>query len=193
MAIRDGLTIDLDNARTEPVVRKGKLRYVAQPPQPAPKRAFKALAGLLVAVLILAGLYYAYTQRDVPDRLRLDLEKTTFQPGEEVGVTVFLVNDGPRKHSYTFTSSQLFGLEVRNATGDIVAEYSENATAATKQVTLGPYSKERLGVFLWNQTTLVIDGENETWVQVQPGNYTIRAYFKGSADIAAERRITIGF
>lgn len=192
MAIRDGLTIDLDSARTEPVVRKGRLRYVPEPRQPAPRRALKALAGLLVAVLIFAGLYYVYTQRDVPDRLRLDLDRSVFAQGEEVRASVFLVNDGPKEHSYVLSTTQLFGLEVRNSTGGIVAEYLPNASADTRHVSVGPGQSLLLGEFTWNQTEHVLEDLNETWVQVPPGDYTMRAYFKGSADIAAERRITIG-
>jgi len=192
MAIRDGMTIDLDEARTEPVVRKGKLKYVAPPRQPAHRRVQKIAAALLVAVLVFGAVYYFYTQRDVPDTLRLSLDKSTFSAGEEIVVAVHLQNNGPKSRSYVLSTSQSFGLEMMNSTGGIVAEYAPNATQQTRQLVVEPGQSLRLGEFSWNQTLHGYDGENETWTQVPAGDYTIKAYFKGSADIAAEKRITIG-
>ncbi len=192
MAIRDGLAIDLDEAKTEPVVRKGKVRYVAPPPQSGPGRVLKIAAALLVAVLVLGAVYYLYTQRDVPDTLRMSVGKAAFAAGEEVCVTVFLQNNGQKSHSYVLSSSQSFGLEIRNLTGGIVAEYAPNATPELRQITTRPGESLRLGDFAWNQTARQYDGGNETWAQVPAGDYIIKAYFKGSADIAAEKRISIG-
>jgi hypothetical protein len=192
MAIRDGLTIDLDKAKTEAVVRKGKLKYVAPPAQPAPRRVMKIAAALLVTVLVFGAIYYFYTQRDVPDTLRISAGKSAYSAGEEITVAVFLQNDGPKAHSYLLPTSQTFGLEIRNATGGIVAEYAPNATPEPRQLSVGAGQSLPLGAFSWNQTVHGYDGENETWTPVQAGDYTIRAYFKGSADIATEKRITIG-
>jgi hypothetical protein len=192
MAIRDGLTIDLDTAKTEAVVRKGKVRYVAPPAQPVPRRVMKIAAALLLMVLVLGAVYYFYTQRDVPDTLRMEVGKAAYGFGEEVEVSVFLQNTGPKAHSYVLSTTQSFGLEILNATGGIVAEYAPNATAGPRELSVGPGQTIRLGDFSWNQTVRGSDGENETWTQVAAGDYTIRAYFKGSADIAAEKRITIG-
>jgi hypothetical protein len=192
MAIRDGLAIDLDGAKTEAVVRKGKLKYVAPPRQPGQRRVLKIAAALLVALLLFGAIYYFYTQRDVPDTLSLSIGKTTFTPGEEVAVTVMLQNSGPKAHSYVLSTSQTFGLEIINASGGIVAEYAPNATQQTRQISTEPGRSLRLGEFSWNQTVPGYDGENETWTQVPPGDYIIKAYFKGSADIAAEKRIAIG-
>ncbi len=192
MAIRDGLAIDLDAAKTEAVVRKGKLKYVASARPAAPRRVLMIAAALLVAVLLFGALYYFYSQRDVPDTLRMNTNKTTFTAGEDVSVTVFLENTGPKAHSYSLPTSQSFGLEILNSSGGIVAEYSPDATAQTRQLSIGPGESLRLGEFSWNQTVPGYDGGNETWTQVPSGDYIIRAYFKGLADIAAEKRITIG-
>jgi len=192
MAIRDGLGIDLDEAKTEPVLRKGKVRYVAPPPRSGSRRVLEIAAALLVAVLLLAAVYYFYTQRVVPDTLRISIGKTAFTAGEEVFVTVSLQNNGQRSQSYVLYSSQSFGLEIRNSTGGIVAEYAPNATPELRQITTQPGESLPLGDFSWNQTVREYDGENETWTQVPAGGYVIKAYFKGSADIAAEKRITIG-
>ena len=192
MAIRDGLGIDLDEAKTEPVLRKGKVRYVAPPPRSGSRRVLEIAAALLVAVLLLAAVYYFYTQRVVPDTLRISVGKTAFAPGEEVSVAVSLQNNGQRSQSYVLYSSQSFGLEIRNSTGGIVAEYAPNATPELRQITTRPGESLPLGDFSWNQTVREYDGENETWTQVPAGDYVIKAYFKGSADIAAEKRITIG-
>ena len=192
MAIRDGLAIDLDEARTEAVVRKGKLKYVAPPRQPAHRRVQKIAAALLVAVLVFGAVYYFYTQRDVPDTLRISLDKSTFSAGEEVVVTVHLQNSGPKAHSYTLPTSQTFGLEIINSSGGVVAEYSPDTTQQFQKLSTEPGRSLRLGEFSWNQTVLGYDGGNETWTQVPPGDYVIKAYFKGSADISAEKRITIG-
>jgi hypothetical protein len=191
MAIRDGLAIDLDEAKTEAVVSKGKLRYVPPPAQPAPRRVMKVAAALLVAVLMLGAIYYVYSQRDVPDTLRISVDKGTFAPGEEITVAVFLQDSGPKPHGYTLSSSQTFGWEIRNLTGGIVAEGPSNVTQETRQVSIEPGQSLRLGDFAWNQTVHGYDGENETWTQVPPGDYVISAYFKGSADISAEKRISI--
>jgi hypothetical protein len=192
MAIRDGMGIDLDSARTETVVRKGRIKYVAAPSQPAPRRVVKIAVVLLVAVLLFGAIYYFYTQRDVPDTLRMSVGKSKYSPGEQVNVSVFLQNNGPRGHSYLLSTSQTFGLEIRNSTGGIVAEYLPNPEPGALQLSVGPGQSLRLGEFRWNQTFRVLEGENETWAQVPIGNYVIHAYFKGSADIAAEKRITIG-
>jgi len=192
MAIRDGLAIDLDAAKTEPVVRKGKLRYVAPPPRSGSRRVLEIAAALLVAALVLGAVYYFYTQRDIPDTLRIGVGKTVFAAGEEVSVTVFIQNNGQKSHSYVLSSSQSFGLEIRNSTGGIVAEYVPNATLEVRQLTTQPGESLRLGDFAWNQTVREYDGENETWTQVPAGDYVIKAYFKGSADISAEKRISIG-
>ena len=106
-------------------------------------------------------------------------------------ITVFIRNDGRKAHSYLLTTSQSFGLEIRNATGGIVAEYTPAVTPETRQITVEPGQDLRLGTFPWNRTVHGYDGENETWTPVPPGDYVVRAYFKGSADIAAEKRITI--
>lgn len=192
MAIRDGLTIDLDKARTEAVVRKGKVRYVAPPAQPVPRRVMRIAAALLVTVLLFGAIYYFYTQRDVPDTLRISTGKSAYSPGEEISVSVSLQNSGPKAHSYLLSTSQTFGLEIRNATGGIVAEYAPNATPEARQLSVGAGQSLPLGAYSWNQTVRALDGENETWTQVPAGDYVIRAYFKGSADIATEKRITIG-
>jgi hypothetical protein len=57
---------------------------------------------------------------------------------------------------------------------------------------IGPGETRKLGDFSWNQTVHGFNGTNETWTQVPGGDYVIKAYFKGSADIAVEKRITIG-
>lgn len=192
MAIRDGLAIDLDGAKTEAVVRKGKLRYVAQPRQPGPRRVQKIAAAMLVLVLVFGAIYYFYTQRDVPDKLNISVARSAYNAGEEVVVAVSIQNSGPKAHSYVLSTSQDFGLEIINRSGGIVAEYAPNATSQTRQLTTEPGRSLRLGEFTWNQTVQGYDGGNETWTQVPPGDYVIRAYFKGSADISAEKRITIG-
>jgi hypothetical protein len=192
MAIRDGLAIDLDEAKTEAVVSKGKVRYVAPPAQPAPRRVMKIAAVLLVAVLVLAAVYYIYSQRDVADTLKISVDKSALAPGEEITVTVSLQNNGPKTHSYTLSSSEAFGWEITNSTGGIVAEGPSNVTQQTRQVTTGPGRTVRLGDFSWNQTIHGYDGDNETWTPVPSGEYVVRAYFRGSADISAEKRITIG-
>jgi hypothetical protein len=192
MAIRDGLAIDLDGARTEAVVRRGKLKYVTPPRQPGPRRVFKIAAALLVLVLIFGAIYYYYTQRDVPDTIHISMAKSAYNAGEEVTVTVLLQNSGPKAHSYTLSTSQTFGLEIINSSGGVVAEYSPDTTQQFQKLSTEPGRSLRLGEFSWNQTVLGYDGGNETWTQVPPGDYVIKAYFKGSADISAEKRITIG-
>ncbi len=191
MAIRDGLSIDLDGAKTEAVVRKGTLRYVAPPPPSRLRRLATVFLAVMLTGLVLGAVYYFYLQRDGSDSLRLEVSGTDLGSSDELSVTVFIHNGGPKAHSYVLTTSQSFGLEIRNGTGGIVSEYAPAVTPEARQVTVEPGQSLRLGTFSWNRTLHGYDGENETWTPVPPGDYVIRAYFKGSADIAAEKRISI--
>jgi len=186
------MTIDLEEARTRPVVRKGKLRYVKPSPPTGRQRLLMLAAAAVVAVVLVAAFYYIYSNRDVRDTLSVRLDKTSFQPGEEVVVRVYLVNSGPRAHSYDLSTSQTFGLELSNSSGGIVVEYSPEVQQVFQRITVGPGETRKLGDFSWNQTVQGFEGDNETWTQAPSGDYTVKVFFKGSADIAAEKRITIG-
>ncbi len=192
MAIRDGMAVDLEKARTEPVVKKGRIKYVPPPPQSRARRTSMLLAALALALILVGAVYIVYSQRDAADTLSLKLEKTAFSPGEDVNVSVSLVNPGGKAHGYDLPTPQLFGLEIINDSGDVVTEYVPDVQGNGPHLTIGPGETLRLGDFSWNQTIHVLNGMNESWAQAPSGDYTIKAYFKGSADIAAEKRITIG-
>lgn len=205
MAIRDGISIELDEerAREEEArssVRGRKRRGKAFPQgvpeeRPARRKPSAVLAVLaIVFIFLVASAYAFFGLRQNPSEpvVEIGLEKTAFSFCETVNVTVWLSNPSNGVfHEYRLDQSQKFQLDIKNESGGVVAASEIGPGSGKTTVTVQPGQRVELGTFWWNQTVAFDDGTNVTYVKASPGMYVIRASLDGHPGIWAKRNIVL--
>ena len=207
MAIRDGISIELDEerAREEEEARRaqsakkrrGKDFGQGEPDDGAIKRKPSAVLAVLVIVFIfvVASAYAFFGLRQTPPEPRIDigLEKTAFSFCETVNITVWLANPSNGiLREYELGTSQKFQLDIKNESGDVVAAYNPQSQPGKTQLSIKPNDRVELGMFQWNQTVETGNGTNATYVQATAGMYVVRASLYGHPDIWAQRNFVLG-
>jgi hypothetical protein len=204
MAIRDGISIEIDEerAREEAIqsATSGKRRRKAavlaaseQGPRRKPSVVLAVLGIIFIFVVASAYAFFQLRQTRPEPGLEIGLDKTNFPLCETINMTVWLVNPSNGiLREYELGTTQKFQLEVQNESGDIVAAYNPQLLPGKAKVSVGPGERTSLGTFQWDQTTEVSAGENVTYVQVKAGMYTVEARLYGYPGIWAKRNLVIG-
>jgi hypothetical protein len=207
MAIRDGISIELDEerAREEEEARrsrfagkrKGKAFPQGEPPDGTIRRKPSAVLAVLaiVFIFVVASAYAFFALRQTPPGPKLDigLEKITFSFCETVNITVVLSNPSNGiLREYELGASQKFQLDIKNESGDVVAAYNPQSQPGKTVLAIQPGERVDLGSFQWNQTIEADFGTNVTYIQATPGMYVIRASLYGHPGIWAQRNFVLG-
>lgn len=202
MAIRDGMSIELDEERARKKALdsapagKRRRRAVLAGEAPPRRKASVVLAVLaIIFIFLVASAYAFFSLRPTPPEptIEIDFAKTAYPPGETINATVRLVNpqDGI-KRVYELSTSQEFQLQVLNDTGSVVASYNPQVSQVKTRVTADSGQSVTLGAFAWNQTTEAAAGANITYVQVPAGMYTFKVWLNEHPDIWAKRNMVLG-
>lgn len=202
MAIRDGISIELDEERARQKALKaaprGKRRRKAAATEevPRPRKASAVVAVLAIAfIFVVASAYAFFNLKGTPPEPKMEIipDKPSYFACETVTMTIRLANppDGVLR-SYELGTTQKFQLEVYNESGSVVASYAPQAGQVKTKVTVGPGRSEPLGSFSWNQTVEVSAGANSTYVQVPAGMYTFKAWLNEHPGIWAKRNLVLG-
>jgi hypothetical protein len=202
MAIRDGISIELDDERARQkaleAAPRGKRRRKAATAQeaPRPRKASVVVAVLAIAfIFVVASAYAFFNLRGTPPEPKIEIspDKTSYSACETITMTIRLTNpqDGVLR-SYELGTTQKFQLEVYNESGSVVASYDPQVSQVKTKVAVGPGQSETLGTFKWNQTMEVTAGANTTYVPVPAGMYTFKAWLNEHPDIWAKRNLVLG-
>ena len=206
MAIRDGVSIELDEERAREKQEasgagrtvKGRGKAVPQggPNDGTIRRKPSVVLAVLAIVFIfmVASAYAFFGLRQNPPEPRIDigLEKTAFSFCETVNVTVRLSNPSNGiLREYDLGTSQKFQLDIKNQSGDVVAAYNSPSQPGETHLSIKPGESIELDTFRWNQTIGTDNGTNVTYIRATPGMYVIKASFWGHPDIWAQRNFVL--
>lgn len=202
MAIRDGISIELDEERArqkaQEAAPRGKRRRKAPAAElvPSPRKASVIVAVLAIAfIFVVASAYAFFNPKGTPPEPKIEIspDKPSYSACETITMTIRLTNppDGVLR-SYELGTTQKFQLEVYNESGSVVASYAPQVSQVKTKVTIGPGQSETLGDFKWNQTLEVSAGANTTYVQVPAGMYSFKVWLNGHPDIWAKKNLILG-
>jgi hypothetical protein len=190
MPIRDGLTVDLDEAKTEPVKKKGTIKYVKPKQSTGRQVGMAAFLAIIVCFFIIAMIM---NPRTVTEGMSLELhpEKPSYEKGQTINLTVTLVNKGTSTRVFNLPTPQDYKLTVLSGSGQIVTEYAPIMPAVESKITVNGGEHVTLDPFSWNQTVRTFNGTEEVYTQVPSGTYTVKVTFIGDLTVTAELKISI--
>jgi len=123
----------------------------------------------LIVVLMLIFLSFSFSTA-AAERYGLyfeaDLNKLIFESGDQLEVSMLLINSYEEKKLLEFSSSKLYEITITNRAGDIVYKWSDDMvfTQAFQEMSL-----EAGGIMEFSESTLLSDYE--------PGIYFLRTEF----------------
>jgi len=190
MPVRDALTVDLDEAKTEPVKKKGTIKYVKPRQSPGKQVGTAAFLAIIVCFFIIAMVL---NPRKVEEGMALELhpEKPSYEKNQTINISVVLVNKGTSTRVFTLPTPQDYKLTIHSDSGQIVSEYAPTMSAVQSTITVKAGERVTLDSFSWNQTVRTFNGTDEVYTQVPSGTYTVKASFIGDLTVTAEKKISI--
>lgn len=122
-------------------------------------------------------------------KLTISLDKTEFNPGDNIDVNLVIQNLREENVTFTFSSGYQFDFVVYDEEFQVVCSWSDDKAfiQAITHFSLGP-GESRNWVGIWNQT--VYNGLTDEYLPISSGSYYLRGVLVGYLE-APLLRITI--
>lgn len=171
---------------------------------------FKTVCGTLISLLLLSGCNTDIDNGFITSihmRDKFNQTADTFSPGadETIHMTLSIKNDSTSEKTLSFPSNYQYDFIITDEADNEIWLWStlslppENRVDIETSFSLGPTDIQTI-TYTWNQvidtieTTVTVDDVETTDIKnilILPGSYTLKAYFVGYEDQAAQTTLTI--